>query len=110
MENIPLRLRSFKLHLIIPKNLRNYLAKTFKLIYVPESSTTLLEINGAKIPPNKPAPIFLRCNRLVESESDTEVVYASTDQVFTSDGLRFEVNFDGEKSLKGIFQRNVRWD
>ncbi|KAH0458949.1 hypothetical protein IEQ34_011763 [Dendrobium chrysotoxum] len=45
----------------------------------------------------------------VEAESDTEVVYASTDQVFASDGLRFEVNFDGEKSLKWIFLRDVRW-
>ncbi|KAH0459241.1 hypothetical protein IEQ34_012055 [Dendrobium chrysotoxum] len=79
------------------------------LIYVPRTSATLLEINGAKIPPNKPAPIVLHRDRLVEAESDTEVVYASTDQVFASDGQRFEVNFGGEKSLKGIFQRDVRW-
>ncbi|KAH0459538.1 hypothetical protein IEQ34_012352 [Dendrobium chrysotoxum] len=80
-------------------NLRNRLTKTFTLVYVPRTSATLLEINGAKIPPNKPAPIVLRRDRLVEAESDTEVVYASTDQI----------NFGGEKSLKGIFQRDVRW-
>ncbi|KAH0459579.1 hypothetical protein IEQ34_012393 [Dendrobium chrysotoxum] len=93
MANIPLQLRSFKLHLILPKNLRNRLAKTFTFIYVPRTSATLSEINGAKFPPNKAAPIVLRRDRLVEAESDTEVVYASTDQ----------------KSLKGIFQRDVRW-
>ncbi|KAH0458989.1 hypothetical protein IEQ34_011803 [Dendrobium chrysotoxum] len=109
MPNIPLQLRSFKLHLILPKNLRNRLAKTFTLIYVPRTSATLSEINGAKFPPKKPAPIVLRRDRLVEAESDTEVVYASTDQVFASDGLRFEVSFCWEKSLKGIFQRDVRW-
>ncbi|KAH0458779.1 hypothetical protein IEQ34_011593 [Dendrobium chrysotoxum] len=109
MANIPLRLRSFKLHLIIPKNLRTRLAKTFTLIYVPRTSATLLEIKGVNIPPNKPAPIVLRRDRLAEDESDTEIVYASTDQVLASDGLRIEVNFGGDKSLKGIFQRDVRW-
>ncbi|KAH0458994.1 hypothetical protein IEQ34_011808 [Dendrobium chrysotoxum] len=96
MANIPLQLRSFKLHLILPKNLRNRLAKTFTLIYVPRTSATLSEINGAKFPPKKPAPIILRRDRLVEAESDTEVVYASTDQVFTSDGMRFEEDDDEE--------------
>ncbi|KAH0458622.1 hypothetical protein IEQ34_011436 [Dendrobium chrysotoxum] len=99
----------YKKKLALYINLRNRLAKTFTLIYVPRTSATLLEINGAKIPPNKPAPIVLRRDRLVEAESDTELVYASTDHVFASDGLRFEVNFGGEKSLKGIFQRDVRW-
>ncbi|KAH0459322.1 hypothetical protein IEQ34_012136 [Dendrobium chrysotoxum] len=73
-------------------------------------SATLLEINGAKIPLEQTRPLlFCVAIDWWKLKSDTEVVYASTDQVFASDGLMFEVNFGGEKSLKGNFQRDVRW-
>ncbi|KAH0467243.1 hypothetical protein IEQ34_004481 [Dendrobium chrysotoxum] len=102
MDHIPLQLRSFKLHIVISKNL---IANDLP----PKTNATLLEINGVKIPPNKQTPIVLCRIPSIEAASETEVVYASMDQIFICDGLCFEVNFVGEKPLKRIFQREMRW-
>ncbi|XP_068651554.1 uncharacterized protein At1g01500 [Aristolochia californica] len=101
-----LRIRSFHLHLTFtPPAAATRLPETLTLLYLPRINGNLLEINEAKINPNSPALVAL--HRLHRSR---DPVFASTDRVRASEGVRFEVLAKEDWLLKGVFRRGGEGD
>ncbi|XP_020592920.1 uncharacterized protein LOC110033330 [Phalaenopsis equestris] len=80
------------------------------LVYLPRINETPLTVNGANIPANKEALIELCRVRSINITHESDVVFASSDQVCIGNGIRFEVWIDGKKALQGIFRRGAKWE
>ncbi|KAK9197599.1 hypothetical protein WN944_012782 [Citrus x changshan-huyou] len=102
-----LKAKSFfvRLSRLLATQEKKMLPEFLTLVYLPRINETALEISGKDIRPDTPA--FVTLYRVVTAKTDDgEVIYGSREPVVVTDAVSFEVYFDEEKVLKGIFRKD----
>ena len=104
----PLRIQAFYIRLALREKISPPETDRMKLVYLPSTSGSPLELNDEWVLPGDLA--IAKLFREIKAESGGDAVYGSADKVTAGEGAVFEVHIGEVAAVKGRFlRRGMEW-